>query len=410
MGPAMPDGHAVITGLGLVLPQGVGIQAAEAVFDGRSAVRFLPEIVGVPEATGAKVVGFTPPCGTEQADRSVQFAVAAAEEAWTSAGLPDVAPPPDRIAVLLGSSKGGLDTLSRLARGEGRPEPVIPAAGPDAAAYTVAARLGTTGPMGAPLSACASGGHAMVWGATLIARGVVDVAIVGAADASLIPLVMGSYRRMGVLAAAGEDPATSVRPFSATRRGFAIGEGAGAIVLESPASAARRAAPLLAQVRGWACGSHATSLTDIEADGHAMAYLMREAMRRAGIRPADVDYINAHGTATRANDLAEARAIHEAMGDAAAHVGVSSTKGAHGHLLGAATAVELVLAVLAIRRGVIPATANLTDPDPAIGLDCTPLRPRERRIRHALKVASGFGGQMMAVVLSATESQAASTG
>ncbi len=463
----MPEKHRVaITGMGLVLPQGVGLAAAEEVFAGGSAVRYLPELAGVPGATGAACLGFAPPAGTEDLDRAVQFAVAAAAEAWDDAGLagplhahPCVsrgraadrprragrergisarwvrrptahdsaaandsatahdsgtahdsataydsasahggAPAPDRVATVLSLSKGPVFALARRTAGEAGAAGLVDVT-PDAAARTVAARLGLAGPITAPVTACASGGHALVLGAGLIRRGVVDVAIVGAAEASLHPMIVGSYRRMGLLADAGDDPATSVRPFSASRRGFAVGEGAGVLVLESLASVRRRGAEPIALVRGWAGGCQAASLIDTEPSGETLSHLLRLALARAGTPPQDVDYVHAHGTATVSNDAAEARAIRAAFGEAAARVSVSSTKGSHGHLLGAATAVELVLTVLAMRRGTVPPTANLTDPDPQIGLDCTPLTARRRPIHTALKIASGFGGQMLAVVL-----------
>jgi len=396
----MPEARGVvITGLGLVLPQGVGLGAAEDVFAGRSAVSRLAGIPGIPDATGAAVSPFDPPPGTESADRAVQFAVAAAEEAWAGAGLGRSSPPPDRMAAAVSLSKGGIHVLSRVAEGRTSAADLWSRAMPDAATAAVAARLGIAGPTASPITACASGGHALLWGAGLIRRGVAEVALVGAAEASLHPLVIGSYHRMGVLAPAGDDPATSVRPFSATRCGFALGEGAGCLVLESETSAARRGVQPLARVAGWAAGCQAFSLTDMEPSGATLTRLMTDALARAGVRPEAVDYIHAHGTATLSNDLAEARAIRAALGCAAGGVSVSSTKGAHGHLLGAATAVELVLTVLAMVRGVVPPTANLTDPDPEIGLDCTPLSARRRPVKNALKIASGFGGQTLAIVL-----------
>lgn len=398
----MPDaGGVVITGLGLVLPHGVGLGAAEAVFAGRSAVCRLPGIAGIPDAIGAPVRHFVPPVGTESADRATQFAIVAADEAWAGAALPGHAMAPDRLAVAISLSKGGIQVLTRLADGAARGVDALAAAAPDAAARTVAARLGITGPASAPITACASGGHALLWGVTLIRRGVVDVAIVGAAEASLHPLLLGSYRRMGVLAPAGTDPAMAVRPFSATRRGFAIGEGAGVLVLESESSAARRGVRPLACISGWAAGCQTGGMMDMEDGGQTLARLIGDALRRAATAPERIDYIHAHGTATLRNDQAEAAAVHAALGRAAGGVSVSSTKGSHGHLLGAATAVELVLTVLAMERGLVPPTANLTDPDPRIGLDCTPLRPRVRPIRAALKTASGFGGQMLAILLTA---------
>jgi 3-oxoacyl-[acyl-carrier-protein] synthase II len=410
----------VITGLGLVLPHGRGLAAADAVFAGRSAVRRLDGIPGMPDATAAPLDGFQPPAGTEDADRAIQFAVAAAEEAWSGAGLGRAALPADRIATVISLSKGGILALADCARrfsqtaaqqagrcatapdAEAGTDPsrnLWTKCTPDAAALAVAARLGLRGPVAAPLTACASGAHALAWGAMLIERGAADAALVGAAEASIHPLILGSYRRMGVLAPAGDDAATSVRPFSATRCGFAIGEGAGILVLESEASAARRGARPLARVCGWALGCQASGLADMEPTGAVLARLLSDALRRAGVAPEALDYINAHGTATRSNDLAEARAIRAALAGAAGRVSVSSTKGAHGHLLGAAAAVELVLTVLAMVRSQAPPTANLTDPDPQVGLDCTPLTARARPIRYAAKIASGFGGQAAVLVL-----------
>jgi 3-oxoacyl-(acyl-carrier-protein) synthase len=398
----MPEGQGVvITGLGLVLPPRAGLAAAEAVFQGRSAVSLLPAIKGIPGATGAAVREFQPPKGTESADRAVQFAIAAAEEAWAGAGSGRFALSPERVATVVSLSKGPLLALAGSAERQCCGMPDWTQAGADAAASAIAARLGLAGPVLAPVTACASGGHALIWGASLVSRGRVDAAIVGAAEASLHPLILGSYRRMGVLADAGDDAARSVRPFSATRRGFALGEGAGILILESEASAARRGAAPLARIKGWATGAQACGIAAMEPTGEALSRIITAALARAGLAAKAVDYIHAHGTATPDNDAAEARAICRALGPAAERVSVSSTKGAHGHLLGAATAVELVLTVLAMGRGEAPPTANLTDPDPAIGLDCTPLVARRRPMRCVLKIASGFGGQMAAIVLTA---------
>jgi 3-oxoacyl-[acyl-carrier-protein] synthase II len=398
MVPAPDATRLVITGLGLVLPFGAGVAAADAVFAGRSAVRRLP-VAGLPPTAGAPVHDFRPLPGTEGADRAVQFALWAADEAWTASGLARAALDPRRTATLISLSKGGLETLLRARESPSSAvNPWLDAA-PDAAARAVAGRLGLAGPVLAPVTACASGGHALLLGATLIRRGVADAVLVGAAEASLHPLVLGSYHRMGVLAPPGDDPSASVRPFSVSRRGFAVGEGAGVLVLESAEAARRRGAVALAEVSGGARGCQATGLTDMSPDGATLARLMTLALERASRLPHEVDYVHAHGTATLQNDLAEARAIRAALGSAADRVSVSSTKGAHGHLLGAATAVELVLVVLALRRGQAPPTVNLTDQDPLIGLDCTPLTARVRPIRCAIKMASGFGGQMAVVVL-----------
>jgi len=428
----------VVTGVGLVLPTGVGLSAADPVFAGRSAVAYLNGSAALAGAIGAPVRGFVPTPGTEGHDRAVQMAVTAAEEAWRGARLGAERPAADRVAVLVSLSKGGIFALSRWA-GQGgatgsvgarrvsapaahqpapghqrggygdpprssrdpasRAEAEIAWADPSAAGRLLAARFGLAGPVVTPVTACASGGHALAWAAGLLRRGTVDAALAGAAEASLHPLVLGGYRRMGVLADAGDDPAAAVRPFSATRRGFAVGEGAGVLVLESAASARRRGVQPLAHLAGWATGCHGAGLTDVDGSGAALGRLIRDALRRARTPIEAVDYVHAHGTATRVGDPAEARAIRAALGRAAEAVSVSSTKGSHGHLLGAAAAVETVLTVLAIGRSRVPPTANLTDPDPSIGLDCTPLRSRSRRVRRAVKIATGFGGQMAALVL-----------
>jgi len=400
----------VVTGVGLVLPTGVGLLAADPVFAGRTAVGYLNGAVGLAGAIGAPVPDFVPPPGTEGHDRAVQMAAAAAEEAWRGAGLDADRPAADRVAVLVSLSKGGVFALWRWAGQGGALRPCGPAglsgreiarADPAAAGRLLAGRLGLTGPLVTPVTACASGGHALAWAAGLIRRGTVDAAVAGAAEASLHPLVLGGYRRMGVLADAGADPAAAVRPFSATRRGFAVGEGAGVLVLESAAFARRRGVRGLARLTGWATGCHGAGLTDVDESGEALGRVIREALGRARTPTEAVDYVHAHGTATRVGDPAEARAIRAALGRAADGVSVSSTKGAHGHLLGAAAAVETVLTVLAIDRSRVPPTVNLTDPDPSIGLDCTPLRPRTRRVQRAVKIATGFGGQMVALVLAA---------
>jgi len=453
-GPTMDRaGTVVVTGVGLVLPTGPGRAGIEAVFAGRSAVRRLrlpapgpfalatyPDAVetgrppphpgpggrggragsaGSGEWLAAPAVWFRPPPGTEGEDRAVQMALAAAEEAWRGGRLDRSAVPPDRVAVLVPLSKGGVFALAEAhttGRGlalfgsrteprgaEGVPGRWSAGADPAAAGRAVARRFGLAGPRPAPVTACASGAHALVYGAKLVQRRAVDVALVGAAEASLHPLVLGCYRRMGVLADAA-DGAAAVRPFSATRRGFAVGEGAAVLVLESGASAKRRKVPSLAALRGWAIGAHAAGLANLDADGRTLARLLAEALRRANLEPRHVDLVYTHGTATRANDPAEAEAVRAVLGPAAGRVSLCATKAAHGHLLGAAAAVETALAVLAIRRGQVPPTLNLTDPDPAAaGLDLTPLVPRTRPLRHVVKTAAGFGGQTAVLVLAAPE-------
>jgi 3-oxoacyl-[acyl-carrier-protein] synthase II len=236
-------------------------------------------------------------------------------------------------------------------------------------------------------------------GTELIRRGACDVALAGSADASLEPLVLAAFRRMKVLAH-DDDPARAVRPWDRKRSGFLVGEGGALLVLERAEAARGRGVVPYAEIAGGALGADAHHETDLNPDPAGLAYVIRRALANSGVRPDEIDHVNVHGTATRANDPTECRALRLALGDAAHRVACSANKSQLGHLLGAAGAAELAISCLSLRDGFVPPTLNLTDPDPACDLDATPLVGRSRPpIRAALKLSIGFGGHLAAAVL-----------
>lgn len=395
-----PPPRVLVTGVGLVTGLGPDAQTSwRALRAGRSAARWLDSAAG----PGAPpFAGFPVGAG----DRGpLALALRAAREALADAGHGPFAEP-ERVATIVGTSKGDLDALAAdrtTLRGGGRVE------GPDgwlrgwpsSAASGVAGALGLRGPCIGPVAACATGLVAAARGADLIRRGVCDVALAGAADASLGPFALGALRRMGVLARLGPggDPARAVRPWDADRSGFLVGEGAAVLVLERADHARARGALPYAEFAGGALGGDAHHVTDLDPDPANLAGLILRALAAAGVDAAEVDHVNVHGTATRSNDPLECRAIRRALGAHAGSVACSANKGQVGHTLGAAGAVELAFTCLAVRDAYVPPTLNLDRPDPACDLDGTPHVGRPKVIRAALKLSMGFGGHLAAAVL-----------
>ena len=254
----------------------------------------------------------------------------------------------------------------------------------------------------APVAACATGLVAVLQAAALIRRGDCDVALAGAADASLDPMLLAAFRTMRALARRDGPPAEAVRPWDRARTGFVVGEGAAVLVLERGDHARARGIRPYAELAGGALGSDAFHETNLNPDPANLAALLRRALADADVSPSEVDYVNVHGTATRPNDPLECRAIRLALGPHADAASCSANKSQIGHLLGAAGAAELALTCLSLRDGFAPPTLNLTDPDPACDLDGTPLVGRSRRIDAAVKVSLGFGGHLAAAVLRRT--------
>ena len=263
----------------------------------------------------------------------------------------------------------------------------------------VARQFGITGVVVNYAAACATGVHSVIAGLRLITSGKADVVLAGAADASLVPPIVAAFERMGVLSRRWDDPPGACRPFDRTRDGFAIGEGAAVLVLESAERARQRPDRVYARLTGSSWGTDAYDLARLGTAQSEIAPLIQRALADAGRSAADVDYINAHGTGTAANDPIESAAIREALGEQAQRVPVSSLKPAIGHLLGAAGAGELALTVLAMRDGFIPPTLNLNEPDPECKLNHVANEGIERKLNVAVKVAAGFGGHIGVLVI-----------
>jgi len=388
-----------ITGLGIVSPFGRGAAATlDSLRNARSGIRAITSIDT--SALNCRIGGEVPAEAHEGLhrghDRFTRLALIAAEEAAAQAG--DLGADADRIGVLIGTGLGGCETLDnsyrRLYAEGGRiPPNAIPTTMYNAAAAAVSTKLGAKGLAYSVVSACASSAHAIGLAMQAIRSGQADVVIAGGSDAPLVPGIIRGWESLRVLAIDNEHPEEACRPFSADRKGLVLAEGAAVFVLESEENARRRGAELIAEVAGFGATSDAGHITDPSADGAARA--MSLALKDARLNADDVGYINAHGTATRANDSTETAAIKSVFG--ASVPPVSSTKSLHGHAMGASGAIEIAASILALREGFLPPTINLTTPDPACDLDYVPNQPREARTDAFLSNSFGFGG-MNAVV------------
>ena len=399
--------EVVITGIGVVSPIGVGRQAMwDSILAGRPGAgpvtafdsSALPVHIAC-EASDFRPEDFVPPRELKRTDRFTHMALAASRMAVEDAGLDELPYEPTRVGVIIGTGIGGLGTIehehsSMLSGGPRRVSPfMVPKLMPNGAASAVSMAHGLNGPSFAPTSACASGGHSLGEAYHLLRAGAADAMLAGGTEAALTPLAMAAFARMGALSTRNHDPAGASRPFDAGRDGFVFGEGAGVLVLERREDAERRGARIFAVLAGYGATSDAHHVTQPDPEGRGAAAAMDAAMAEARIDPSVVDYVNAHGTSTPYNDRVETIAIKAAMGNEAKRVAISSTKSQTGHLLGAAGAVEAAVCALAIHHGVIPATINLTTPDPDCDLDYVPLEPREEKVRVALSNSFGFGGQ-----------------
>ena len=333
-------------------------------------------------------------------DRFAQFGVGAAVEAMRSAGLAG-APEgvaPERFGVIFGSGIGGISTMEAQhdqlnARGPGRVSPFfIPMFIPDIAAGLISIRFGAKGPNYATVSACASGAHAIGDAFRFVERGDADVMIAGGGESTITPLCVSGFAAMKALSTRNDDPAGASRPFDAGRDGFVIGEGAGCVILEALDTAVARGATIVAEVVGYGVSGDAYHITMPAPEGRGAQHAMSMAMDDARVSAEDVDYVNAHGTSTQANDRNETAAIKRVLGDSAYTVIVGSTKSMTGHLLGAAGGVEAVITALVCQQGRIPPTINLTDPDPDCDLDYGRHGVVERTVEVALSNSFGFGG------------------
>jgi 3-oxoacyl-[acyl-carrier-protein] synthase II len=339
-----------------------------------------------------------------RADRFIQFAVAAAREALDHAGLEINADNAARIGVIIGTAMGGLATFedgvrTLHSRGPARVSPFfIPMMLPDMASGIVSIQVGAKGPNLATVSACASAAHAFGEAAAMIRRGDADVMIAGGSEAAVTPAGVAGFAAAGALSTRNDDPSRASRPFDLHRDGFVLGEGAGVLILESIAHATARGAAPLAIVSGYGTTADACHIVQPSPGGEGAARAMALAIERAGLQPVDISYINAHGTSTRLNDAYETLSIKTVFGGAPPPV--SSTKGATGHLLGAAGAIEAAYAVLAIRDQILPPTINYEEPDPDCDLDYVPNEARPANVRHVVSNSLGFGGHNVSLVIS----------
>ena len=414
----MSPHDAFVTGIGIVSPAGCGREATWAsLLAGQTCVRRIERgnLTGCTTNLAGVVRDFLPPEGTESTDRVCQFAVAAAEEAVVSAGLGAdkfQALGPRRSRVSIGTSKGGMLTFASVVgvfSGKSHmPGDTVHRLGdipPDAPARHVAARFGIRGGMHTSVAACTTGTLAVIRAAQWIHDGEADVVLCGSSDASLHPLWFGAFQRMNVLALEHPSlgPAWACRPFDQSRKGFAMGEGAAILVLESARSIRCRSGSPIARITGYATGTDPVGLTQLTADGSPLRRVIQLACDRAGCQPESISCIHAHGTGTLGNDLIETRAIRRCLGARAAEVPIVSLKGAIGHLLGAAGAVELAVAALTCRDHKCPGTSTLLEPDPHLGQLTLPTKAFEiPKPECLLKTSLGFGGQLAAVIIEPT--------
>lgn len=415
-----PD--VVVTGMGAITPAGRGVAATWAgVLAGKGAATLDESLVeaGSPVTLTARVEDFDADAelgrGTSRRqDRFTQLALLAAREAVAQAGLnagatdeqPDAVTvvDRDRVGVLLGSGIGGAQTWDEtyatyLEKGPGRVSPLfIPKMLSNTAAGAVAIATGARGPNLTVNTACAAGASAIGTAIQLLRSGAVDVVLAGGVEAGITPLSVAAFANMGALSK-NDDPTTASRPFDVDRDGFVMGEGAAVLVLERADHATARGAEVLGRVAGYGASADAHHATAPPEDGAGAVLAMRRALEDAGLEPTAIGHVNAHGTSTPLNDAAESTALRTVLGDHTDHVAVTSTKGVTGHLLGAAGAVEAVIALQVLRTGIVPATAGLRSQDPDIHLDVVTDEPRELQVDAVLSNSFGFGGQNAALVL-----------
>jgi len=397
--------RVAVTGLGAVTPIGNDAPATwAAAVAGRSGIDFVRSYDPAGQAVriAAEVKGFDPAAvashkEARKLDRNVLLALGAAREAVEDARL-DGAHDPGRVGILFGTAIGGFLGIMEQAdvlreRGPERVTPTfIPSVLVDAASGQLAISLGFRGPNYAPVSACATGSHAIGEAAELIRRGDADAVLAGGAEACIHPLIFAGFSAMRGLVAEEEHPPRASRPFDATRAGFVIGEGACVLVLEEMDAARARGATIHAEILSYGASNDAHHMAQPDPDSVGVKEMMRRAIERAEIRPEQIGYINAHGTSTPLGDAAETRAIKEVFGDHAYELAVSSTKSVTGHCFGAAGAIEAMMCVLAVRDGVLPPTVNYEHPDPDCDLDYVPNEARKADVEVALSNAMGLGG------------------
>jgi 3-oxoacyl-[acyl-carrier-protein] synthase II len=406
--------RVVVTGLGAITPVGNDVAATwRALLAGTSGAAPITKFdaTNFPVRFAAEVKNFDPLTymdrkEAKRADAYTQYAVAGSAQAMEDAGLTNLnGIDPDRVGVILGSGIGGLRSFEEQhdvyrERGASKISPFfIPMFIADIAAGIVSMRFNAKGPNYATVSACATSAHSIGDAYRTIQYGDADIMIAGGSEATVTPMAIGGFANMKALSERNESPETASRPFDATRDGFVMGEGAGVVVLEELEHAKARGAHIYAEIVGYGATGDAYHLTAPAPNGEGAQRAMRRAMKDASIDPKDVDYINAHGTSTPANDSNETKAIRAVFGDVADSINVSSTKSMTGHMLGAAGAVEFIIGALTTRDKIIPPTINYETPDPELDLNFTPNTAVERDVRIVLSNSFGFGGHNVTLAI-----------
>ena len=398
--------RVVITGIGLVSPLGIGTQLNwDALCAGKSGIGEVTKFdsTGFPARIAGEVKGFDPLQFVEKKDVKkmdifIQYAVAAAQFAMADANLVIEPETAHRVGVFIASGIGGFTTIEREHRAllKGGPRKIspffIPSAIINLASGQVSIRFGAKGPNSATCTACTASAHAIGDAYEIIRRDDADAMIAGGSEAAICAMGMGGFAALRALSTRNDEPERASRPFDRGRDGFVLGEGSGILVIEELEHATRRGASIYAEIVGYGMSADAHHVTAPSEDGEGAVRVMETAIHKAGIRPEQVDYINAHGTSTPFNDRLETKAIKRCFGEHARTVAISSTKSMTGHLLGASGGLEAGIAALAVRHQLIPPTINLDDPDPDCDLDYVPHHARKATIRYALSNSFGFGG------------------
>ncbi|HYK43060.1 MAG TPA: beta-ketoacyl-ACP synthase II [Thermoanaerobaculia bacterium] len=411
--------RVAVTGVGMVSPLGIGnTENWNALLAGKSGIgpitRFDPSRLACRIA--AEVKNFDPSLYIEKKeikkmDTFIHYAMGAAQFAMEDSGLPVTDENRERIAVVVGSGIGGLplieDTQRKFVETGGNPKVISPffitGLIVNEAAGNISIRYGMKGPNLSTVTACTTGSHAVGEAYRKIQYGEADAAIAGGTEAVITPLAVGGFAVMRALSTRNDEPERASRPWDRERDGFVIGEGAGLVILEEMEMAKKRGARIYAELAGYGLSGDAFHIAAPSEDGDGPARVMRNALEDAGIRPDEVDYINAHGTSTPAGDKVETLAIKMVFGEHARKLAVSSTKSMTGHLLGAAGGLETAICALAVRDGVMPPTINYENPDPECDLDYVPNEARRSRIRYALSNSFGFGGTNGSLVFKSME-------
>jgi len=398
--------RVVITGMGLVIPTGIGVKTAwKNVCEGKSGIGFITrfDTNGFETKIAGEVVNFNPESYIDKKeikkmDLFIHYAIAATKEALEDAQLNITPENSEHIGVIVGTGLGGLPSIEKyhkvlLEKGPGRITPFfIPMLIANLASGQIAIQFGPKGPNTCVVTACATGAHCIGDAFRAIIYGDAEAMIAGGTEANITPLTIGGFNAMKALSTRNDEPERACRPFEKNRDGFVVAEGAGILILEELQFALKRNAKIYGELVGYGYTGDAYHITAPSPDGDGAVRCMRMAIKDAGLKPEDVDYINAHGTSTPLNDLTETIAIKTVFSDHARRIPISATKSMTGHLLGAAGSTEAIFTILAIRDGIIPPTINYEEPDPQCDLDYVPNVARRQHLNIAMSNAFGFGG------------------